>query len=910
LRLLCKPLEESLVTAGLHQFILRMKSLLQRRRTDRELAEELDFHQSMLRARLVRQGVPPAELDTEAKHAFGDQARWQERLRELWQFQTLENFFRDLSFSTRLLRKSPGFTAVALLTLALGVGANAAVFSLINGLLLRPLPVPHAEQLVVLRMEEGGPDPNYYFPAPFFRSLEARHDVFADVFAYNRDPLQVQGQAGNEDVQGMVVSGQFFEAMQTPPLIGRYLTPDDDRSGGSSAGFAVVITESFWERWFNRASDVVGRKLVIANVPFTVVGVMPKRFTGPDPTRRPQIFAPLSADPILDAPRNPLDAGMNAWWLTAGARLQPDVTLAQANAALETISKPILHQVAIDPGYIVEEEKAHFHFAAEPGSRGFTYARLFFRRPLTAMFLMCGGILLLACLNLASLLMARAAARERELATRLALGATRRRLIQQLLAESLVIAMLGTVAGLAAARLVTGSLAPLLVSGDSGTQLDTSFDVRVFGFAAMIAVLSAVLIGLVPALQATAGNVNEHIKNGQHGGQTQQRRKLLPRVLLASEVALALVVVIGAGLLAASLVRLFHSGVGFDPKGLVNIEFKMDKQPLEGDALMRVYRQLGEGLSRQPGVESVSFQFIVPLSHLGWTGKYAAPSAPPQQIFMNSVGPQYFATMRIPLYQGREFRWTDTNASGLKIILNQSAAKLLFPGQQALGRQIVSNEGRKNSYEVVAVVGDAKYRDMRSMAPPSAYVPILQDEQKKPSLSALVRVAGPQAALALAARSLALRLAPTIPAPTLNTMNQVLNDSMSAERMMALLALFFAGCALLVTGIGLYGTLAYATARRTSEIGIRMALGAQRTRVLVMVFRENLLVAAAGAGAGLAVALFASRALATFLYGTSPRDPWVLAGSVASLAAIASAASLLPALRASRIEPMGAIRCE
>jgi predicted permease len=898
------------MTAGLHQFILRMKSLLQRRRTHRELAEELDFHQAMLRARLVRQGVPAAELDTEAKQAFGDRARWQERLRELWQFQTLENFLRDLSFSTRLLRKSPGFTAVALLTLALGVGANAAVFSLINGLLLRPLPVPHAEQLVVLRLEEGGPEPNYYFPAPFFRSLETRHDVFADVFAYNRDTLQVRGQSGNEDVQGMVVSGQFFEAMQTPPLLGRYLTSGDDRSGGSPAGFAVVITESFWERWFNRAPDVVGRKLVIANVPFTVVGVMPKRFIGPDPTRRPQIFAPVSAVPILDAPRNPLDAGMQAWWLTAGARLQPGVTLAQANASLETISNPTLHQVATDPGYIAEEDKAHFHFAAESGSRGFTYARLFFRKPLVAMFLMCAGILLLACLNLASLLMARGAARERELATRLAIGATRRRLIQQLLVESLLIATLGTAAGLAAARLVTGSLAALLVSGDSGTQLDTSFDMRVFGFAAMIAVTSALLIGLVPALQATAGNVNEHIKDGQHGRQLLQRRKLLPRALLASEVALALVVVIGAGLLATSLVRLFQSGVGFDPKGLVNIAFKMDKQPLEGDALMRVYRQLDEGLSRQPGVKSVSFQFIVPLSHLGWTGMYVASGANPLRVSMNSVGPKYFDTMRIPLYQGREFSWSDTTTSGLKIILNQSAAQLLFPARQALGQQVVSGEDKKNVYEVVAVVGDTKYRDMRTAAPPAAYVPMLQDEQKKPSLSAVVRVDGPQAALALAARSLALRLASTIPAPTLTTMDEVLNDSVSAERMMALLALFFAGCALLVTAIGLYGTLAYTTARRTSEIGIRMALGAQRTGVLAMVFWENALIAFAGSAAGLVAALFASQALASFLYGTSPRDPWVLAGSVAALTAIASAASLLPALRASRIEPMAAIRCE
>jgi len=324
---------------------------------------------------------------------------------------------------------------------------------------------------------------------------------------------------------------------------------------------------------------------------------------------------------------------------------------------------------------------------------------------------------------------------------------------------------------------------------------------------------------------------------------------------------------------------------------------------------MRLYQQLGEGLSQQPGVKSVSFQFIVPLSHLHWTGRYSAPGASPRTFNMNSVGPNYFGTMRIPLFQGREFRWSDTRASGLKIILNQSAAKLLFPGEEALGQR-VTNVQEQSSYEVVAVVGDTKYRDMRAPAQPAGYVPMMQDEQKKPSLSAVVRVDGPQAPLASAARSLAARLAPAIPAPTFTTMDEVLDHSMSAERMMALLAVFFAGCALLVTAIGLYGTLAYATERRTSEIGIRMALGAQRTRVMAMVFRENALVAAAGSVAGLVAALFASRALASFLYGTSPRDPWVLVGSVAALTVIASAASLLPALRAARIEPMAAIRYE
>ena len=893
-------------------FLLRVKLLFRPGSTQSEITDELEFHQALLRERLSRQGIPAQQLNLATTRVFGNSSRWQERLTELWQFHTLENFLRDLSFSARLLRKSPGFTAVALLTLALGVGANTAVFSLINGLLLRPLPVPHADQLAVLRMEEGGPQPEYDFCTPFFRSLEAKHEVFSDVFAYNPDILQVRGRSGNENIHGMLVSGQFFRALQTPPLMGRYLTPEDDRRGGNPAGLSVVITEHFWEIWFGRVPDIVGRKLIIANVPFTVVGVMPKRFIGADPTERPQIFAPLSVDPIIDAPRNHIDDGINAWWLTVGARLQPGATLAQADASLATISGAILRQASSDPSFITDKEKGHFHFAAEPGSKGFTYARYSFpAKPLLAMFLMCAGILLLACLNLASLLMARSAARARELATRLAIGATRRRLIQQLLVESMVITVLGTAAGLLIAPLVSGSLAALLMSGNiGGAQLDTSLDARVFAFAAAVAVVSAVLIGLMPALGATAGDVNDHIKDAQHTRQPHERFRILPRILLASEVALALVVVIGAGLLATSLVRLYRSGIGFNPNGLASIAFNMDKQQLEGDALMRQYQQLSEGISRQPGVRSVSFQFIVPLSHLGWNGRYAAPGATPQLINMNSVGPDYFATMRIPLYQGREFRWADTNTSGPKMILNALAAKLLFPGRDALGQQVVSGN-RHASYEVVAVVGDTKYRYMRAPAAPIGYVPIMQDEQKKPSFHAVVRVDGPQeAALASAARSLAARLAPDIPAPALLTMDEVVDDAISTERMMALLSVFFAGCALLVTAIGLYGTLAYVTARRTSEIGIRMALGAQPIRVLVMVFSENALVALFGTTVGLGAALLASRALASFLYGTSPRDPWVLLGSVAALTFIASAASLVPALRAAQIEPMEAIRCE
>ena len=890
---------------------LRLRSLFQKKTVEEDFDEELRFHLEKQVEQFVAQGMSPREARSAAMKLLGGVDRQKEQLRELWQFRWLENLLRDVSFSARLLRRSPGFTTVAWLTLALGVGANTAVFSLINGLLLRPLPVPHAEQLAVLRIEEGGPQPGYSFCTPFFRGLENRHDVFTDVFAYNSDTFQVQGRSGKENIPGMLVSGQFFAGLQTPPLLGRTLTPDDDRKGGSPAGLAVVISEGFWEKWFDRASDVLGRKLVIASTPFTVVGVMPKKFRGVDPTQNPEIFAPLSADPILDAPRNHIDAGIHAWWITVMARAKPGVSMEGANAELLTVSGAILHDASDDANYIKEEEKGHFHFSAEPGSNGFTYARILFRKPLVAMFAMCGGILLLACLNLTSLLMARGAARERELATRLAMGATRRRLIHQLLVESLLIATTGTALGVVAAPLVSHSLAAMLMSGNAtqSVMLDTSLDVRVLLFAALTAMTAAVLIGLVPALQATGGNLNEAIKEGQHANKAQERKRMLPRVLMASEVALALVLVAWAWLLMTSLVKLYKSGAGFDSKGVVNIAFAMDKQPLEGDQLMQAYQQLGEGLSQQSGVKNVSFQFIVPLSHRGWNGSYSALGGSPHLLWLNSVGPKYFQTMRIPMYVGREFGWGDTKASGLKIILNQSAAKQFFPDKDAVGQQVL-NPREKTSYEVVAVVADAKYRDMRSPAPPQGYVPIMQDPQEKPSLNAVVRLEGTQAPLANAARSIAARLVPTIPAPVLTAMDEVVDNSMAAERMMAVLAIFFAGCALLVTAIGLYGTLAYSTSRRTSEIGIRMALGAQRPGVMGMVFRENALIVGIGTGAGLAVAGLASRALASFLYETSPRDPWVLVGSVAALTAIASAASLLPALRAARIEPTAAIRCE
>jgi predicted permease len=897
--------------SGLHEFLGRAKSLFRKRRMSHDMAEELAFHQTLLRDKLLREGVPPSQVNATVRRTFGNPSRWHERLRELWQFQSIESLMRDIRFSIRLLKKSPGFTAIALLTLALGVGANAAVFSLINGLLLRPLPVPHGDQLIVLGMDHGSLRVQYSFPAPFFRALESRHEIFENVFAFFPQEMQVRGSLANENIPGMLVSGDYFNALQTPPLMGRYLTPADDRKGGSPEGLAVVISERFWEIWFHRLPSVVGSKLVIANTTFTVVGVMPKQFFGADPTHRPQIFAPLSAEPIIDAPRNLIDAGVHGWWLTVMARVRPGVTLEQANAALASMSMPIARSTVTDANSLTQMEKAHFRFTAAPGSKGFTYIRFSFKKPLIALFAMCGGILLLACLNLASLLMARGAARERELATRLAMGATRRRLVQQLLVESLLLALMGTAIGLIVAPLASQSLATMLMSGNTseGVYLDTSIDIRVLGFAAITAIVATLLVGLLPALQATSGNLNKHIKDGQHAT-TGRRRKLLQPVMMASEVGLALILIVGAGLLATSLIKLFTAGAGFNPRGVVNIALDMQKQPLDGVALMQLYQQYVETMSHQPGITSASLVRIVPLSHSMWDQDHALPGGVSHDLYLNGIAPNYFQTMSIPLLAGRDFRWADTTPTGLKIILNQSAVKLFFGDRNPLGQHIIQTGDKKTDFEIVGVVGDAKYEDLRSDAPPAAYLPATQIEDKKPSYVVVVKTSGPLAPLANTARSLAAQMAPQIPAPVVTSMETVVENSLSTERVMALLSVFFAACALLVTGIGLYGTLSYNTARRTSEIGIRIALGARRAGVMVLVFRQNAKIAGAGLAIGLIAAILASRALASFLYETSPRDPWILIGSVAALATLASAASLLPAFRASRIQPTTAIRCE
>ncbi|MBS1803843.1 MAG: ABC transporter permease [Acidobacteria bacterium] len=885
----------------------RIAALTGDRHRNNDLDDDIAAHLELLTQEYVAKGMSEDAARTAARRSFGGVTQTRETYRVQRGFPRLEQFLRDLRYASRQLRRSPGFAFTAVLTLALGLGADIAVFSLLNCILLRPLPVPYSDQLAVIRSDQNDQEhgPNYSFGSPFLRSLEKHHDGFETTAGFSTRPFQVRHDSANVRVPGAMVSGQFFQMLETPPALGRWLTPLDDRQGQANV---AVITDSYWKTRFHRDPAAIGQTLTIANKPFTIVGVMPSTFVGADPMYRPEIYVPVWSEPIIDAPYNAIQSGFHSWWMRVMGRRAPGVTLEKANAALTAVSDGILDESIPDAKWIKDARTHRFHFAAEPGSRGYSYMRDTFQKPLVVVFVLCSAMLLLACINLASLLMARAAARERELATRLAMGASRVRLIQQLLVESLLIAVLGTAAGLMAAPAVSRFLAAVLIGGNGAyVILDTSLDMRVLAFVAIVAVLSTLLVGLVPALRATSKSLNEQIKSGTQSVHSRQHG-LLPRVLMSMQVALALILVFGAGLLATSLQRLHRIDLGFQPANLVNVSLEMNKQSRDGDPLFAWYRQYLDALVHLPGVKAAAYVSYPPMSGSTWTETIESTISNGEQvIYMNSVSSVYFSTLKIPMLAGRDFQWSDNSTSGLKVILSKRAAEKLFPGQNAVGQSVVMS---KKNYQVVAVVGDIHYASLRKEAPPEAYLCMTQNTDHKPNYEAITRIEGSVAPFASAARQLASKMAPEIPAPILTPMMTDIDGSIASERIMAMLAVFFAICALLVTAIGLYGTLAYSTARRTSEIGIRMALGAKPEQVVGLVFRENAWIAVYGSAAGLVVAWFAARALTSFLYSTSARDPWVLILSVVVLGTIASAASVVPAIRAARIDPSTALRTE
>jgi len=827
--------------------------------------------------------------------------------RALGEGEFFTNLLRDFKFSVRLLAKAPSFTIIAILTLALGLGANISVFSVLNGLFLRPLPVPNAQQLVVLRIS-----PARYgstFCTPLFRALEAHHGPLSDVFAFANRTLVVGTPNGNEEVAAVYVSGEYFEALGTQARFGRVLLPADDNKS-AKINNPVVVSDAFWRVHYNGAPGAIGSTLHINGIPFTIVGIMPSDFFGADANARPQLYLPLSVEPIVDAPMNSLDAGLNSWWLRVGAKLGPGVSLRESNAYLAAISKALLTETIPDPDFRFDNTKRdNLSIIAESGSAGYSKLRLQYRKPVLLTFCLCGLVLLVACINLTILQISRAAKREREIATRMALGASRFRLAQQLVIDGFVLSSLGTIVGIAIAPLISHRLTSILLPSDAHLWLDTRIDWLTFLFASGATLVSTIVIGLLPSFQSLPGDCALHMNEGIRT--TRRNRLTAVKIFLGLEVSLTMVLVIGAGLLAASLIRLYGNGLGFDPKQLMFASFDMRRQSMNGAALLNLYRNLAERIAEQHNVSSVALANATPLSGDPWTSSYHAEGSPDKNVYHNDVGPGYFLTLRIPLLFGRDFQWQDDTHSTRKIILNVAAERIFFPNENPIGKQLIATVGsHKMNYEVVGVVGDAKYADLREEPAPTVYTSISQSNSQEPSYIALIRFSGRSQPIVTAVRDVVHEIAPDIPTPIFGSMSQRVDESIAISRVMAFLLIFFAINALLVTGIGQYGILAYSIARRTNEIGIRMALGATRMQVVRLFLRENAAVTLAGSVAGLITAALASPILVALLYGTSPRDPVILVVSLLLLSFVGTLASLVPAIRAASISPIEALSSE
>ena len=879
---------------------LRLVGLRQRRRHEQELAEELEFHLAMK----IKCGRSAGQANRE----FGGFEKWKEVCRDVGRWRILEEFGRDLVFALRTLRKSPVFTVVALVTLTLAIGATTAIFSLMNELMLKSVPVPNAKRLAILRIQPD--DFGYVFSYPLFQAIERRSGAVMRAFAFSDRSFQLRGRDGIETVTGQLVSGQYFASLGLKPQLGRWIEPRDDRPGAPD-GMVAVVSDHFWRSRMGIYRQAIGQKITLNQGVFTVIGVMPKGFRGMNRDRSPDVFVPLQLEPFLDSPFNLMASGYRAWWLSVGGYLNDSVSLQQASAFLRTNSRPFFEAVAPGTNFGLNGHKMkELHLIAEPGANGLSLLRLRFRKPLTVLMGLVTMVLLVACLNLATLLTARAASRGREISTRFALGANRARLLRQLLTESLLLAVAGAALGLAAAPALANFLATILTPQHSAqaATLQISPDFRVFLFTALLAVLATVFAGTLPAVRSTRNELQVAMRKHSSSIRGAEGRQWGPRLFLILQVGLSLVLMTGASLLGYSLVKLHQTPMGFEPQGLIYL-FTEGKQPLRGKRLISTYKQIVDEIRNLPDVEDASIAAAVPVRGTYIQDDMQAVGGSKHHFQENSVGPDYFKTLRTPLLSGREFRWTDTEESGRKVIVNRSAARLLFPNGDVLGRRVVFQDG-KTQAEVVGIVEDSKYSNLRNVAPPIVYSAAMQYLIEGSSLAVLVRAKGSVTPLIAAAVKVVRRVVPDVPAPAAMSMEETIAESLGTERMMAMLALFFGGLALLITGIGLYGTLAYSTERRTGEIGIRLALGAQPRNVISMVCAENGAIAILGCIVGIAGSAAASKTIASFLYGVSPRDPLVFGVAAVLLLCVAAAASLVPAVKAAGIDPLAAIRHE
>lgn len=895
-----------------------LRGLFRKEQVEREMDEELRAYLDAAATEKMRRGMSREEAQRAARIELGGAESVKQQVRAASWETLLETLWQDLKFAVRLLRFNPAFAAAAILSLALGIGANTAIFQLLDAIRMRTLPVNNPHQLGEIRIgERHGATGSFVtrYPKltnPQWEQIRAQQQGFSGMFAWGPTTFNISPGGEVHNVQGLWVSGEFFDVLGIEPERGRLLSPQDDRPGCASPG--VVISHAFWQREFGGDASVLGRKITIERHPFEVIGVTPPSFYGVEVGRNFDLAVPLCVEPIIRSEFTVLNR-RDGWWLTAMGRLKPGWTFEKASAQARAIS-PGIFEATLPAEFDAGDAKHYLDYklGVFPADTGVSELRSTYENPLWLMLGLAALVLLIASANLANLMLARASAREREIAMRMAVGATRGRLIRQLLAESLLLGLSGAFFGALLASGLTQFLVASISTSNQPLFVDLALDWRMLGFTTAITLLTCALFGLTPALRATQVAPGAVLKSSSRSATSGPARFGLRRVLVVSQIAMSLMLVVGAILFSRSLQKLATLDAGFTQDGVLEMDLDLTSLQLPVSRRADFKRQLLDQVRAIPGVESAAEAGIVPLSGDGMNRQVLVNRA--GQVVegkseLNEISPRYFATWRTPILAGREFDERDTLQSPLVAIVNETFAKKFLAGANPVGAtfRLKSESKESGPYQIVGLVKDAKLYDLREDFLPTMFMPVLQKDHPEQEETILIRSQASLFGLISSLKSTVQQFNRGIDM-NFTPYRKMVESSLLRDRLMARLSGFFGILAVLLATVGLYGVIAYMVERRTSEIGIRMALGADRGSILRLVLREASVLLCLGLLIGTALSLAGSRAAATMLFGLKPTDFLTYVLAVGSLSLVAALASFLPARRATRLDPMAALRNE
>jgi len=890
-------------------WIRRLRNLLRSDHHARELDRELEFHVQERADDLVAGGMNRQSAEVEARRRFGNYGNQKEQTRDADVFVWLDTLIDDVRYAARMLRNAPGFALVAILSLALGIGANTAIFSLVNAVILRSLPVKHPEQIVQLAMT----DSNSTFTNPLWEQIRDHQTVFAGAFAYGPQQYNMAPSGEARAAAVDVVSGDYFRTLGVRSVLGRTLTVNDDQRGCPAI---AVLSYAFWQQEFGGQRDVLGKTVMLNGNAVPIVGVAQEGFAGLDVGKSTQIFVPICSVAVLRGSFASIE-GRSNWWLSVMARAKPGDPIDHMKAGLSTIAKGVF-EATIPPRWRQEQKD---RYAANgltviPASNGLSDLRRRYSKALYTLLGIVSLVLLIACANVANLLLARSAARQREMAVRVALGAARMRVVRQLLTESLLLSIAGALIGFVFAQWGSRLLVGFLSSAGNPIFLDLGIDYDVLAFTILVALVTGMLFGLMPAWRASRVAPNAALKANGRGVIEGQGRFAIGKLLVAAQIAISLALVVGAGLLIGTFRNVSSLDAGFRAADVLLVSMRRPGAPVPRDQAVQTNDAILTRLRSLPGVASASMSTITPLGRTSWNEEMVVdgftPADPDDGVaFFNSTTSDYFRTLQTPILSGRDFNSGDRFGTPLVALVNETMARHFYKTENAIGKTFRYRAGARTSapYEIIGVVKDAKYQTLREKTLPTVFVPISQDSGSLGGLNVELRIPAGASAAAPRVRSVINEVDPRM-SMTVTTFESQVAATLTRERLLATLSGFFGGLALLLSMIGLYGVLSYNVARRRGEIGVRMALGAGQRRIASMVLSEVGGVLATGFVIGVGLSFLSTKLIASFLFGVKPTDATTLVGSITVLAIVALFAAYLPARRASHVDPVEALREE